>query len=439
MRLVSTRREAPPSDIRSALFRGPAPDGGLYRPASLPRPGPEAIDSFREAGWLGTAAELARLLLAGDWDAGQIDAIVRDSLDFPVPLRRVGERIHVLELFHGPTLAFKDVGARFLARAMASVRTAPDVREPTVLVATSGDTGSAVGDAFRRLTDFPVVVLYPEGRIGPRQERHLTGMAPDVTAVAVDGTFDDCQELVKLAFGDEELRERARLTSANSINIGRLLPQIFYYFHALARLDHDRAAGVLVSVPSGNLGNVTAGLMAKRMGLPADRLLAATNRNDALPRYLATGRFEPRPAVSTPSSAMDVGEPSNLERLRDMYGDDPGRLGEDLGATSHGDEATRRTVARVHDRHGYLLDPHAAVGWRALEEALEDRPDADGIVLATAHPAKFPEVVAPLAGGEVDVPERWSTALSRDGEPTRMEPDPRALRELLLDGTGGGR
>lgn len=434
MKLVSTRGEAPPSDVRTAIFRGLAPDGGLYQPDSLPRLGREAIDGCREEGWPGTAATLARTLLSGEWGGPQLDAVVRDALDFPVPLRRVGDRIRVLELFHGPTLAFKDIGARFLARAMASARRAHGGPEPTVLVATSGDTGSAVGDAFRRLTDFPVVVLYPEGRISRRQERHLTGMGGNVTAAAVDGTFGDCQQLVKLAFGDEELRERARLTSANSINVGRLLPQVFYYFHALADLGDARADRILVSVPSGNLGNVTAGLMARRMGLPADRLLAATNRNDVLGRYLAAGEVEPRPAVSTPSSAMDVGDPSNLERLRHMYDDDVGRIREDLAASSHGDEATRRAITRVHERHGYLLDPHTAVGWRALEEAVSDRPDATGIVLATAHPAKFPDVVAPLVDGDVDVPGRWARAL--EGEPTgsvRVEPRLGALRELLLE------
>lgn len=440
MKLVSTRGEAPPTDVRSALFRGPAPDGGLYQPASLPRVGRETTGRLREAGSPAEAAsELARLLLSDEWEETELEAIVSDALDFPVPLRRVGDRIHVLELFHGPTLAFKDVGARFLARAMASVRRASPGgsgadRPPTVLVATSGDTGSAVGDAFGRLTDFPVVILYPDGRIGRRQERHLTRLGGNVTAAAVDGSFDACQELVKEAFADEELRERARLASANSINIGRLLPQIFYYFHAMARLDTGvRAGETLVSVPSGNLGNLTAGLMAERMGLGADRFVAATNRNDVLPRYLETGRVEARPAVSTPSSAMDVGDPGNLERLRHLYGDDPDRIREDLTATSHGDDVTRRTIAAVHDRHDYLLDPHSAVGWRALADQLRGRPKATGILLSTAHPAKFPEVVEPAVEGEVPVPERWAEALERGEERrVRMEPDPQALRELLL-------
>jgi len=377
---------------------------------------------------------VARLLLSDEWEEAELESIVSEALDFRVPLRRVGDRIHVLELFHGPTLAFKDVGARFLARSMASVRGISDEPPPTVLVATSGDTGSAVGDAFRRLTDFPVVILFPEGRISRRQQRHLERLGGNVTAVAVDGTFDDCQRLVKGAFADEELRERAQLTSANSINIGRLLPQIFYYFHALGHLETGvRAGEVVVSVPSGNLGNLTAGLMAKRMGLEADRFVAATNRNDVLPRYLETGRAEARPAVSTPSTAMDVGDPSNLERLRHLYEDDVARVRDDLTATSHGDDVTRRTIAAVHDRHGYVLDPHTAVGWRALEDDLRGRPKSTGILLATAHPAKFPEVVEPLVGGEVSAPQRWADALERgEARAVQMEPEAEALRELLL-------
>ena len=437
MKLVSTRGQAPPSDVRSALFRGLAPDGGLYQPDSLPRLGPEAVNDLRHAGWPETASRLARLLLADEWEAPELAAVVRDALDFPVPLRRVGPRVHVLELFHGPTLAFKDVGARFLARAMASLRGGSDGEPPTVLVATSGDTGSAVGDAFRRLTDFPVVILYPEGRIGERQERHLTRIGGNVTAVAVTGgTFDDCQRLVKHAFGDEELRQAARLTSANSINVGRLLPQIFYHVHALARLgDGAPSRETVVSVPSGNLGNLTAGLMAKRMGADADLFVAATNRNDVLRRYLESGQVEPRPTVSTLSNAMDVGEPSNLERLRHLYGDDVDRLREELAASSHDDGETRRTIADVHDRHGYLLDPHTAVGWRALEEELRKRPEATGVVLSTAHPAKFADVVGPLVDEEVPVPDRWAEALERgEGRRERIDPEPEALRELLLAG-----
>lgn len=434
MKLVSTRGEAPPSDVRAALFRGLAPDGGLYQPASLPRAGRELTAGLRDDRWPETAAAVARLLLSDEWEEAELESIVSEALDFRVPLRPVGDRIHVLELFHGPTLAFKDVGARFLARSMASVRGISDEPPPTVLVATSGDTGSAVGDAFRRLTDFPVVILFPEGRISRRQQRHLERLGGNVTAVAVDGTFDDCQRLVKGAFADEELRERARLTSANSINIGRLLPQIFYYFHALARLETGvRAGEVVVSVPSGNLGNLTAGLMAKRMGLEADRFVAATNRNDVLPRYLETGRADPRPAVSTPSTAMDVGDPSNLERLRHLYEEDVARIRDDLTATSHGDDVTRRTIAAVHDRHDYVLDPHTAVGWRALEDELRGRPKSTGILLATAHPAKFRDVVEPLVGGELSAPTRWTEALERgEARAVRMEPEPEALRELLL-------
>lgn len=454
MRLVSTRGEAPPVPARRAISSGPAPDGGLYLPADLPRLDGEELRGIAGAGWPDAAARMARVLLSDECEAPELGAIVRDALDFPVPVRPVGERIRVLELFHGPTLAFKDLGARVLARSVASLRRASGSEPPTVLVATSGDTGSAVGDAFRRLSDAAVVVLYPAGRIGERQERHLTRLGGNVTAVAVDGSFDDCQALARRAFADRELRERARLVSANSINVGRLLPQIPHYFRLTgpAGAPEERAAGertatrrgeadgrsgaddLLVSVPSGNLGHLTAGLMAKRMGLPVDRFVAATNRNDVLPRYLETGRPEPRTAVSTPSSAMDVGDPSNLERIRHLYGDRARRLRQDVTAVPVGDGETLATIARVHRRHGYLLDPHTAVGWAALERELEHRPEAEGVVLATAHPAKFREVVAPLVDGTVPVPERWARALEGDGRRREMEPEPDALRDLLLGG-----
>lgn len=440
MKLVSTRGRAPSTDVRTAVYRGLAPDGGLYVPASLPRLSPGELDEVLAAGWPGGAQLLARRLLSDEWAGEELERIVREALDFPVPLRRVGERMHVLELFHGPTLAFKDVGARFLALSMAASAEREDAGEPpTVLVATSGDTGSAVGDAFRRLTNFPVVILFPAGGISERQERHLTRLRGNVTAVAVGGSFDDCQELAKRAFADRELREGLRLTSANSINVGRLLPQLFYHFHAVGQLEPaDDDGERLVSVPSGNLGNLTAGLMAKRMGLGVSRFVAGTNRNDVLPRYLRTGRAEPRPAVSTPSTAMDVGDPSNLERLRHLYGDDVARLRRDLTASSHGDEVTRRTIAGVSRRHGYLLDPHTAVGWRALERELEDRREATGIVLSTAHPAKFEETVGPLVDADVPVPDRWSSALEGDDRRVRMEPELDSLRSVLSEAASGG-
>lgn len=426
---ISTRG-AGPAPFREALFRGLAPDGGLYVPREVPPLGdpPDAA-----GGAFSTAARwVARRWLEGAAPAHVLDAVVEGALDFPVPLVEVEPGAFVLELFHGPSLAFKDVGARFMARAMAALGGDPGSGgERTVLVATSGDTGGAVAAAFHGLPGCRVVALFPEGGISERQRRQMSTLGGNVTAVAVSGTFDDCQRLAKQAFADAGLREAAGLTSANSINVGRLVPQAFYYVHAAALLGWDRRPATFV-VPSGNLGNLCAGLLARRAGMPAAGFVAATNANRVFPDYLESGRFTPAPSVPTLSNAMDVGDPSNLERIRWLYGDDVARVRADVRGVAVGDDETRATIAAVHERTGYALDPHGAVGWRAMER-LRGPGEGPWVVLATAHPAKFPEVVAAATGREVPVPEALAARLLGDEHVVRIPAEPAALRDHLLE------
>lgn len=336
MRFVSTAGRARPANLRTALFDGLAPDGGLYQPASLEMLPDAAVSRLIGTTLHDTALILARHLMGDELDEDRLASIVEGALDFPIPLKRLDDRTFVLELFHGPTLAFKDVGARFMARLVAAFR--PESDPPlTVLTATSGDTGGAVASAFLDLPGIRVVVLYPEGQVSPLQERQFTTLGGNVTAVAVAGTFDDCQRMAKEALASEELRRETPLTSANSINVGRLLPQIFYYFHAWTQLA-DPAADVLVAVPSGNFGNLTAGLMAKRLGLPVARFVAATNVNDVVPRFLDSGRFQPLASVRTISTAMDVGDPSNFSRMAALFGGDAARMREVVVGSAHTDE-----------------------------------------------------------------------------------------------------
>jgi threonine synthase len=400
MRFRSTRA---PSGLtvpfREALFRGLAPDGGLYHPVRQPDLRAvfarlSARDSFVQV-----AEAVCQGLLGEELEAAALRRIVGRSFDFEPVLRVVRPGLHLLELFHGPTCAFKDFGACFQAAAMEEFLAGAGQRA-VILVATSGDTGSAVARAFHRKANIEVVILYPSSRVSPLQEKQLTTLGDNVTALEVKGSFDDCQRLAKLAFLDAELRERVPLTSANSINLGRLLPQAFYYIYGWSRLAASPAAGRLrFCVPSGNFGNLTAGVYAWQWGLPAEGFIAATNVNDVVPEYLATGGFHPRSSVQTLSNAMDVGDPSNFERLLAVFGRDV----EAMRAVIHGervtDEETRATLRRLHEAHGLLVDPHTAVGVLAAERYRESSGFAgELIVLATAHPGKFPEIVRETVG-----------------------------------------
>ena len=425
MKWVSTRRASPAVPFIDALFAGTAPDGGLYFPERFEPLPAASLDAIRSAGIVEIATIVGEHLLRGEISAADLQPLVEEALDFPIPLVQVTEQAWVLELFHGPTRAFKDVGARVQARLLHHFT---DGTPLTILVATSGDTGSAVAQAFHGVPDTRVVVLYPEGQVTDVQEAQMASLGDNITAVAVDGTFDDCQRLVKQAFADDELRKHVWLTPANSINLGRLLPQVFYYF-ILARLDSSK--GLVVSVPSGNFGNLTAGLVAKRLGLPVRRFVAATNVNDVVPAYLRSGVYEPRPSVRTVANAMDVGAPSNFERMRALYDDDIDRMRQDVMGTAFTDARVVEEIARMYKKRGYLLDPHGAIAWLGLEEALAGDADATGVFLATAHPAKFREVVEPAIGEAVALPTALADALARPRHSIRLAASYPALVDLV--------
>jgi threonine synthase len=419
---VSTRGGESVS-LPDALFAGLAPDGGLYVPTeigTLGAPPPDLRELAQTGRWVGP-------VLLGGTDRNVIERVVDAALDFPVPLVEIEQGLHVLELFHGPTHAFKDIGARFMARLMAELDPGGGTR--TVLVATSGDTGSAVAHAFHGLAGYRVVVLFPKGKVSARQRRQMTTLGGNVVALAVRGSFDDCQRMAKEAFRDPDMRREHRLTSANSINIGRLIPQSFYYAHAAALLGWGERPARFI-VPSGNLGNLCGGLLAYRAGTPTAGFVAATNANRAFVDFLNDGRFEPRPSVPTFSSAMDVGDPSNLERIRWLYHDDPAAVGRDVVAVSVSDEETRACIGDVFRRTGYVLDPHTAVGVSAHERR-PAKAETATVVLATAHPAKFPEVVEEAIGRSVELPHGIASVMEAEEHMMEIGAELGALRAAL--------
>lgn len=427
LRYRSTRDARHEVSFAEALLQGLAPDGGLYVPASVP-PLPEC--AWREAR---TFADLAFVALEpwleDDVDTESLVALTADAFSFPVPLVPLGggwDGVHVLELFHGPTLSFKDFGARAMARLMAYFLEARDERL-TILVATSGDTGSAVADGFAGQANIDVVLLYPKGQVSPVQERQLIVGRPGVRAFAVDGTFDDCQRMVKAAFVDPDLRGLG-LSSANSINIGRLLPQMLYYLWAVRRGGFDEAT---FCVPSGNLGNLTGGVLAWLGGLPVRGFVAAHNANDFFPRYLAGDDARFAPSVQTLSNAMDVGAPSNFERLASLVA--PERLRAHLQGASVSDDETLATMRRVYDETGYVADPHTAVGLAAVRRLREaGRVEAPVVVLSTAHPAKFPDIVERAVGVEPETPARLAALWQRETAVSTLAPTLDALKDALV-------
>jgi len=431
MRFVTTRGEAPAVSLKQALFDGLAPDGGLYVPEAI-EPWPADELARLASCTLGEIGVSVLERFAGDEiDRATLRRVVDEALDFPIPLVGVDRDVFSLELFHGPTLAFKDVGARVMARLMSVL--GGDV---TVLTATSGDTGSAVAHAFHGVANARVIVLYPDGRVSPTQEAQLTlfndAAGSNVCAFAVAGSFDDCQRLVKAAFANDALRRRIRLTSANSINVGRLLPQMIYYFHGVAQLTalDVPSESIVVCTPSGNFGNLTAGLMARRAGLRVAQFVAATNANDVVPAYLSTGFFEPRPSIRTIANAMDVGNPSNLERLLWLYGGDVDAVRRDVVGSRSLDEDVRLTIRDVYARCGYLLDPHSAIGYAGVRGRVGQAGTA-GIFLATAHPAKFPEVVEPVIDQAIEKPASLAAALAGSRRVLRIEATLDAVIEAL--------
>ena len=394
-------------------MRGLAPDGGLYMPVEIARHSPAVLEEFRGLPFTEVCFRVARPFATPDVPEEVLWQIVSEAINFPVNLVSLSPGLHILELFHGPTLAFKDFGARFMARLMGYfVR--GETRPLTVLVATSGDTGSAVAHGFLRVPGIRVVILYPSKRISEAQEKQFTTLGENITALEVAGTFDDCQRLVKQAFTDAELNKHAWLTSANSINIGRLLPQMFYHVAAYRQLP-VASVPLIVSVPSGNFGNLTAGIFAKRIGLPVAKYVASTNANDVVPEYLRSGEFRPRAAHATYSNAMDVGNPNNFPRLLDLCRNRLEYVQKEIWGHGATDKETLAAMKMLHDKFGYIADPHTAVGVLGWEAYKSQHPDpAQGLVLATAHPAKFADVVMKAIGTAPPLPERLAAYLKRD-------------------------
>lgn len=431
MKYYSTNKQSPEVGLQEAIVKGLAPDKGLYMPniiKVLPQSFYENIDklSFQEI-----AYTVANAFFGEDIEENILKKIVYDTLNFDTPLVHIEDNIYSLELFHGPTLAFKDVGGRFMARLLAYFIHKQGQKDVNVLVATSGDTGSAVANGFLGVDGIHVYVLYPKGKVSPIQECQFTTLGQNITSLEVEGTFDDCQALVKTAFLDEELNRKLNLTSANSINVARFLPQAFYYFYAYAQLKKQgKANDIVFCVPSGNFGNITAGLIAKRMGLPVKRFIAANNKNDIFLRYLLTGVYIPRPSEQTIANAMDVGDPSNFARVLDLYNHSHNAILKDISGYMSDDNDIRKTVKDVYDRTGYILDPHGACGFEALKHSIKK--EETGIFLETAHPAKFIETVENIIGEKIEIPSKLRDFMKGTKQSTEIGKDFQGFKALLL-------
>lgn len=422
MNFYSSNHSIEQCDLKTAVLNAMPEDGGLYMPEDIPAMPSHFFENMHKLSFHEIAFSAAMTLLGDELSPANLLSIVDDSLNFDIPLVRLGNQLFVLELFHGPTLAFKDVGARFMAKLMSHF-SADLEKDLTVLVATSGDTGSAVANAFYAVDGVRVVLLYPSKKVSKLQEQQLSTLDNNIDAIEVEGTFDDCQNLVKNAFTDKDLQKALCLTSANSINIARLLPQSFYYFYAAAQLKKMGFDNTPVfSVPSGNLGNLSAGLIAKRMGLPVRRFIAACNRNDSLTRYLESGSYEPRKTVHTISNAMDVGAPSNFARIDELYGHAPEFLRRDLFSASFDDNQTRDAMRRIYEQYRYILDPHAAVGICGIEAYRKNDPESPFICLGTAHPAKFRDVVENTLNIRLDLPEALQAVMHKKKQSHLLSP-----------------
>ncbi|WP_223651893.1 threonine synthase [Hymenobacter psoromatis] len=429
MQYYSLNRQSPPVDFRAATIAGQAPDGGLYFPETIPQFSAEFLKSLPLLSRADIAYTVMQPYVGDTISEADLRRICAETVDFEFPLVPITEHIGTLELFHGPTLAFKDVGARFMSRCLGYFSRG-ESQIVTVLVATSGDTGGAVAHGFLGVPGVEVVILYPSGKVSPLQELQLTTLGQNITALEVSGNFDDCQRLVKQAFLDEELTSRRTLTSANSINVARWLPQQLYYLFAMQQW--VPAAPPVIAVPSGNFGNLCAGLLAHASGLPVDRFIAACNANDAGAEYLRTAIFTPKTAVPTLSNAMDVGHPSNFVRILELFEHEYATIRQLLSGYTVSDADTSATIRRVEAARGYLLDPHGAVAFFALENYLQEYPAAAGFLLATAHPVKFSEVVEPLIGRKIELPAALHYLLEKPKQSIALQPTYEALREWLL-------
>ena len=432
MKYYSTNGKAPIADLHKAVVKGLAEDRGLYMPERINKLPQAFFDNIEKMSFQEIAYTVASAFFGEDVDPDALHDIVYDTLSFDCPVVQVKENIYTLELFHGPTLAFKDVGARFMARLLQYfIRQEQGNQQVNVLVATSGDTGSAVANGFLGVDGIHVYVLYPKGKVSPIQECQFTTLGKNITAIEVDGVFDDCQALVKSAFMDTELNQHMKLTSANSINVARFLPQAFYYFNAYARMkEQGKADNLVMCVPSGNFGNICAALFGHQMGLPIKRFIAANNANDIFYKYLQTGKYEPKPSKQTLANAMDVGDPSNFARIYDLYGKSHERITSLISGATYTDDQIRQTMRACYEDTKYILDPHGACGYQALADGLHS--DEVGVFCETAHPAKFKEKVDEILGINVEIPERLANFMKGQKQSVPMTKDFADFKQYLM-------
>ncbi|MFT4071787.1 MAG: threonine synthase [Dysgonamonadaceae bacterium] len=431
MKYYSTNKRSAEVSLQEAVVKGLAPDNGLYMPENIAKLPADFFDTIDKLSFQEMSFQVARAFFGEDIDDQTLREIVFDTLAFETPIVEVEKGIYSLELFHGPTLAFKDVGGRFMARLLEYFVKKQGQKKVNVLVATSGDTGSAVANGFLGVEGIHVYVLYPKGKVSNIQECQFTTLGQNITALEVDGTFDDCQTLVKTAFLDEELNKVLNLTSANSINVARFLPQAFYYFNAYAQLKKSgKAQNVVFSVPSGNFGNLTAGLIAKAMGLPVKRFIAANNSNDIFYQYLKTGEYAPRSSVQTIANAMDVGNPSNFVRILDLYKHSHKAITTEISGYTYNDEQIRETVKKTFADTKYLLDPHGACGFQALKDGLQA--GETGVFLETAHPAKFLETVESIISSKVEIPVKLKAFMEGKKKSIALDKTFDSFKALLL-------
>lgn len=435
MKYYSTNKKSPIVGFKEATINGQAPDKGLYFPEKIPVIDQQFIKEIEKYSNEEIAFKIIQPFVGESIPGDKLQQIVKETINFPMPLVYLDESVFSLELFHGPTLAFKDVGARFMSRCLGyfvgNGQAALSGQTVTVLVATSGDTGGAVANGFYNVDGIDVVILYPSGKVSTVQEKQLTTLGKNIHALEVEGSFDDCQQMVKTAFTDEELKKKKFLTSANSINVARWLPQQFYYFFAYKQWP-DKNNPPVISVPSGNFGNICAGLLAAYSGLPVAHFIAACNANDVIPKFMQTQVFEPQPAKSTLSNAMDVGNPSNFIRILELFRHYFPELKKNLSAVSITDEETTTTIGEVYRQYNYILDPHGAVGYLALKQYLEQHPDKKGIFLETAHPVKFPEAVEKNTGRKIDLPASVQDIVNNKKVSIKIKPGYASLKDYLL-------
>jgi len=411
MNYYSLNKKAPKVSFQEAVIQGLAPDKGLYFPESILKLLQSFFDSIENLSNEEIAFEVIRQFVGNEIPEKELRQIISETLSFDFPLVKVEENIYSLELFHGPTMAFKDVGARFMSRSLAYFNKGKELKN-TVLVATSGDTGGAVASGFLGVKGVEVVILYPSGKVSDIQEKQLTTLGQNITALEVDGVFDDCQDMVKKAFLDEDLKFK-NLTSANSINIARWLPQMFYFFFAYKELKKEKKS-LIISCPSGNFGNICAGILAKKLGLPIEHFVASTNINDTVPEFLKTGSYSPKPSKATISNAMDVGNPSNFIRIQELYENDLDNFKNDFSSYSFSDTETKKAILEIYKKSKYIAEPHGAVGFLGLKKELESKPNVIGIFLETAHPIKFSDSVEEILSIKLPIPKQIESILDKE-------------------------